>query len=455
MDEEFVDPNEHYANREITTPENRSGDDDEPATLYRVVGWLALSAVILTVGYSYADMDWLFGSNDQTAQIESSIPRAQPARLSDKPIGTEIVADKVQEITGLSLPESIDWRKQEEIAANRSAVEDFRAKLESISSLGTANSEQLIALQAKTQELLTSKAGAKIGSDSKYVEQYIALQEKIEKLTVSIPVADKFARDMLALLNRVEASGDTSYAPQEFVTTRATDYQNQSREKTKELKQYDVAIDGIVAATGHLFGELPLESAIKSLLEKEDAELAEALSKARKKMIEVKSNELAEAEKNRVAAEANLEITKVKAGAAAVEAKRKQLVLTEAKRKLENEFAAARAEVQTYLQYLMADGRSHRGSASGVGPVSYGAVVGSGALEGDQRGIIIMSRWCGSNGYGANSNNLRAKDSSNLILTDFMFNQPRYESDIRFAEKAQQLLKKFGPLMVEKGLLVE
>ena len=77
MDEEFVDPNEHYANREITTPENRSGDDDEPATLYRVVGWLALSAVILTVGYSYADMDWLFGSNDQTAQIESSIPRAQ------------------------------------------------------------------------------------------------------------------------------------------------------------------------------------------------------------------------------------------------------------------------------------------------------------------------------------------------------------------------------------------
>ena len=171
MDEEFVDPNDYYANREITTSENRSGDDDESATLYRVVGWLALSAVILTVGYSYADMDWLFGSNDQTAQIESSIPRAQPARLSDKPTGTEIVADKVQEITGLALPESIDWRKQEEIAANRSAVADFRSKLESISSLGTANSEQLIALQAKTQELLTSKAGAKIGSDSKYVEQ--------------------------------------------------------------------------------------------------------------------------------------------------------------------------------------------------------------------------------------------------------------------------------------------
>ena len=455
MDEEFVDPNDYYANREITTPENRSGDDDESATLYRVVGWLALSAVILTVGYSYADMDWLFGSNDQTAQIESSIPKAQPARLSDKPTGTEIVADKVQEITGLALPESIDWRKQEEIAANRSAVEDFRTKLESISSLGTANAEQLIALQAKTQELLTSEDGAKIGSDSKYVEQYIALQEKIEKLTVSIPVADKFARDMLALLDRVEASGDTSYAPQEFVTTRATDYQKQSQEKTSELKKYEVAIDGIVAATGHLVGELPLESAVKSLLEKEDVELAEMLSKKRKETKEAKNRELARAEQNKVAAEADLEIAKVKAGAAGVVAARNKVVADAAKQRLENEFAAARAEVQTYLQYLMADGRSHRGSASGVGPVSYGAVVGSGALEGDQRGIIIMSRWCGSNGYGANSNNLRAKDSSNLILTDFMFTQPRYESDIRFAEKAQQLLKKFGPLMVEKGLLVE
>ena len=375
MDEEFVDPNEHYANREITSPENHSGDDDESATLYRVVGWLALSAVILTVGYSYADTDWLFSSNDQTTQIESSIPKAQPARLSDKPTGTKIVADKVQEITGLSLPESIDWRKQEEIAANRSAVEDFRAKLESISSLGTANAEQLIALQAKTQELLTSEAGAKIGSDSKYVEQYIALQQKIEKLTVSIPVADKFARDMLALLNRVEASGDTSYAPQEFVTTRATDYQKQSQEKADELKKYEVAIDGIVAATGQLIGEMPLESAVNSLLEGEDAELAEAISKARKKAIEIKSNELAEAEKNKISAEADLEIAKVKAGAAAVEAKRKKLVLTEAKRKLENEFAAARGEVQTYLQYLMVDGRDHRGTESGMGPVSYLSLI--------------------------------------------------------------------------------
>ena len=85
MDEEFVDPNEHYANREITSPENHSGDDDESATLYRVVGWLALSAVILTVGYSYADTDWLFSSNDQTTQIESSIPKAQPARRRINP----------------------------------------------------------------------------------------------------------------------------------------------------------------------------------------------------------------------------------------------------------------------------------------------------------------------------------------------------------------------------------
>ena len=72
MDEEFVDPNDYYANREITTTENGIGDDDESATLYRVVGWLALAAVILTVGYSYADTDWLFSSNDQTCLLYTS-----------------------------------------------------------------------------------------------------------------------------------------------------------------------------------------------------------------------------------------------------------------------------------------------------------------------------------------------------------------------------------------------
>ena len=455
MDEEFVDPNEHYANREITTPENHSGDDDESATLYRVVGWLALSAVILTVGYSYADTDWLFSSNDQTAQVEAAIPKTQPARLSDKPTGTKIVADKVQEITGLSLPEGIDWRKQEEIAANRSAVEDFRTKLKSISSLGTANAEQLIALQAKTQELLTSEAGAKIGSDSKYVEQYIALQEKIKKLTVSIPVADKFASDMLALLDRVEASGDTSYAPQGFVTTRATDYQNQRQEKTNELKEYEDAIDGIVAATGHLAAELPLESAISSLLKKETADLAETLSEARRETKKIKDAELARAERKKIAAEADLEIARINAGAAVVKAARNKVDSDAAKQKLENEFAAARGEIQTYLQYLMTDGRDNRGGAPGIGPVSYKVVVGSGALNAGRNGIIKMSRLCGSNGHGWNANNQRAKNSSSLILSEFMFTQPRYEPDIRFAEKAQQLLKKFGPLMVHKGLLAE
>lgn len=103
----------------------------------------------------------------------------------------------------------------------------------------------------------------------------------------------------------------------------------------------------------------------------------------------------------------------------------------------------------------MADGRDHRGSAAGVGPVSYGAVVGSGALNEGKSGIIEMSRWCGSNGLGWNGHNQRAKDSSTMILSDFMFTQPKYESSIQFAEKAQQLLRKFGPLMVEKGLLAK
>jgi hypothetical protein len=457
MDEEFVDPNEHYANREITTPENHSGDDDESATLYRVVGWLALSAVILTVGYSYADMDWLFGSNDQTAQIESSIPKAQPARLSDKPTGTEIVADKVQEITGLSLPESIDWRKQEEIAANRSAVEDFRTKLESISSLGTANAEQLIALQAKTQELLTSEAGAKIGSDSKYVEQYIALQEKIEKLMVSIPVADRFAGDMLALLDRVGAANDTSYAPQEFVTTRANDYQKQLQEKTDELKQYDVAIDRLVATTGDLVGELPLESAVNSLLERKTSDLAETLANARKETEEIKNAELVRAEQNKIAAKADLEIEKKKTETAGLIAQQNEVVLSAARRRLEQEFNRDRNAINSYLIPFISTGSNMRGNAAGKGPASFSAIHRLGALENTADGLASLSK-AAKNGRplgGFPSINIAGLMLSNNSTPGSYYNTPKYRGIEAYLEKAQSLLNKYGRLMVEKGLLAK
>ena len=163
---------------------------------------------------------------------------------------------------------------------------------------------------------------------------------------------------------------------------------------------------------------------------------------------------LAEAEKNKVAKEADYKIAKVNADAATVEAKRKALLLAEAERKLENEFAASSGEIQTYLQYLLADGRDKRGVATGVGPVSYNAVAGSGALDEGVNGLIEMSKWIGSN-FGMNETNSRAKNSTALILVKFMFSQPKYESSIQYAENAQRLLKKFGPLMVKKGLLAE
>jgi len=314
----------------------------------------------------------------------------------------------------------------------------------------------LIALQAKTQELLTSEAGAKIGSDSKYVEQYIALQEKIEKLEVSIPVADKFARDMIALLDRVAAAKDTSYAPQQFVTTRAKDYQKQFQEKTAELKRYDVAIDRLVASTGDLVGELPLESAVNSLLERETSDLAEMLSKARKETEEIKKAEMARAEQKKISAERDFKIAKVNADAAAVEAEREALLLAEAKRKLEQEFNRDRNDINVYLLPFISSGRNMRGNAEGKGPASFSEIHTKGGLENTADGLASLSM-AAKNGrpLGGFPINIMTHMITSNTTEGSYHNTPKFRGIEAYLEKAQQLLNKYGPLMVEKGLLAE
>ncbi len=452
MDDEFLDPNDYYAEQD----ENRASDfgingGASQENLHRSVGWLAAFLLLSAIVWMYSSPNWFSSSNSGVVEPNESMIVA-----SERP-RSNIVSNKLEEITGLSLPDSMDWRKQEEIAANRSAVEDFRTKLESISTIGTANTEQLLALQAKTQDLLTSKAGAKIGADSKYVEQYIALREKIEKLTVSIPVADEFASDMLALLNRVKAAGDTSYAPQQFVTTRANEYQKELQEKTAELKRYDVAVDRLVATTRGLVGEFPLESAVNSLLERESSDLAETLSKALKETKRIKNAELVRATQNKIAAEFDLKIEKGKVETAKVIAKQKDLVLSAAKRRLELEFNRDRNDINAYLIPFISEGRNLRGNAAGKGPASFSAIQKKGALENTAEGLASLSMTA-KNGRplgGFPEINIMAHMITNNSTPGSYHNTPKYRGIEAYLEKAQSLLNKYGPLMVEKGLLAE
>lgn len=462
MDDDFVDPNEHYGDDDQAAGNqsrlNSKGDDDQ---LYRTVGYIALACALIAGSYSYFD-GWFGLSNTPQESAISHSP--QPVK---KPTPSGLVAEKVEELTGLPVSgaDSFDWATEEEIAANRSAVADFRSKLDEISRSSNANAEALVLLRSKIDGLRTSEAGAKLASKKELVLQYAALESEISKLKASSTSVDNFVNDMKALLKRVENAKDTRYSPQNFVVDRASAFLAEGEEKAAEIKRFDDAVAQLIEKGRELAPGIILETALREQETVEEEDLAEKLVKARQEAKARANEKLAEAERKRIESENEVKVAKL----AAETSKNKNLarqigndirdqeaarVKALAKQKLEREFAAAGAEIQTYLIYLTADGRSNRGAATGAGPVSYSAVVSSGALVPGDDGIIAMSTWCGSNGRW-NRKNSRADKSKIIIFSPATIAEARYEPQIQYLEKAQELLKKFGPLMVEKGLLAE
>ena len=402
------------------------------------------------------------------ATVAMEAPRSKNMSSTQSNI-VEIVEKTSDIFPGLSSGDL--WESKEKAAVNRAAIINLQNQTKTLRS----NYESLVKLESSMKAQLgllqNSQQGAKLTSAPELVAQYVGVSDEFEEMTRYDLGVESFLSSMNGLFaSVVEEDAASDFHPQTETIELAQQFDKSVLERKKSLTELSAGLESLLAGAQENKPGITLAVAIANA-EKEKAAAytkrrADFSKQARDESWEIIKSKITAAEADFVDSETKLTIAELAAKASqnrqrasdlagAAERAKADSIARAAKQKLENEFAAASGEIQTYLQYLMADGRNNRGGAAGVGPVSYGAVVGSGALEGGQRGVIIMSRWCGSNGHGQNATNLRAKDASNLILDDFSFTQPRYESDIRFAEKAQQLLKKFGPLMVEKGLLAK
>ena len=455
MDEEFVDMNDVYGGRDTPTSSSLNIDNGVlNRTLHRTVGYL-VALIGCVVIYSFV-FTWGNSADKQVNQVEQTQPTVPAVSFEAKESsGVEIVANKVKEVTGIDVQSSFDWEKEEEIATNQSAVAEFDRLLQQISRNANDNVEKLALLNSNLTALLTSEAGSKIGSDREQVAKFIGIQEAISGLSATDAASDGFVKDMTAFLERIKVAKETSYAPKPFVLQQARQILERHATKSSEIRRYSAALKNLISASSEQSPGSMLETAILDQQKQEANELAEYLAGVRQKSNDEKKERLAAAEQQRIKAEADLEVAKIEARRQESDARRLVLVAEAERKKLETEFTAAESEVRTYLSSLIADGRTNRGAATGVGPVSYSDVVGSGALVAGNDGIIAMSKWCGSNGRGWSGLNPRAKDSKVLILNDFLLRQANSESSVQFVEKAQELLKKFGPLMVEKGMLAE
>jgi len=458
MDDEFLDPNDYYADQDDSRSRDSGTSSEVPQeNLHRSIGWVVAALLFFAVVWVYSYPDW-FSSSNSGANAGAG-DQAEPIIVASKSPRSNTVSNKLEEITGLSLPigETFDWATEEEAAANRSAVNELQTKLDAITHLLNSNSEDLALLQVRTESLRTSEEGARIASNSKFVRQYIALHEKISDMTSSPPVVDDFVKDMKAFLERVEVAKDTSYFPQQFVVDRAIGFSKSLKEKATELRKFDNAVNELIAQTSDLQAGPLLETAIKSQLVKMKRELAETLADAREDARKVKNIELAQAEKEKVEAEADFEKAKIVAGTFKARKMRDDLLAKAAKKKLEQEFNRDLNDVNAYLLPFISSGRNLRGNAAGKGPASFSAIKLKGALENTADGLASLSV-AAKNGRplgGFPEINIMAHMITNNSTPGSYHNTPKYRGIEAYLEKAQSLLKKYGPLMVEKGLLAK
>jgi hypothetical protein len=180
------------------------------------------------------------------------------------------------------------------------------------------------------------------------------------------------------------------------------------------------------------------------------------LANARDEAIAATTIKLAEAEKEKVEADAGLVLAKLKADTKEVLSERDNVVTAAAKKRLEQEFNRDLNDVNVYLLPFISEGRNMRGNAGGKGPVSFSAIKAKGALENTADGLSSLSH-AAKNGrpLGEFPINIRPFMISNNSTEGNFYNTSKYRSVEKYLEKAQSLLNKYGALMVEKGMLAE
>ena len=141
-------------------------------------------------------------------------------------------------------------------------------------------------------------------------------------------------------------------------------------------------------------------------------------------------------------------ITEAKKKAADVAAANKVAADRAKQEALERVFAADRAAVARHLTAFTADGNKYEGANAGAakGPASLTAVQGLGALDDSEYGLRQML-------FALHPGNNRRSGLDWVVLVMHLPPENWSEAQQTHVRESQRLLRKYGELMVEKGLL--
>lgn len=415
-----------------------------PARLLTAVGFVGLVAVI-------AGLLWKLNNAAPAVQTENVELKQQLANMQ------EMLAD-------LKRAEQL---RHEEEQVRRSDLQVTASTAAEADEAVAAFEKSAAAWETTTRELLTTEKGKPLATNAEALGQFRILWAQPRPEADEPATLRRRLDPLKAVLDKALAANDTSYAPSEDVVSRLKAIEDEARRGAEAYDDLNRRLAAIVASTpqgGAGEGTPTLQAALDALEQRltaeETAAIAAAVERERKDRAEQLAREKAESERQITAAQ--LEAEKVRREA---EVKRladeKQVALAQAKAEeevrkaareradLERRFQAALPEIQSLLTPFITEGFTQPGrnyfeqATTKKMKVSFGKLKGSGFLEDTPEGVHTFVTAVTLN---------KANDRP---LGSFPSSRTNSYSDPWFApaQRAQELLREFGPIMVEKGML--
>jgi len=404
----------------------------------------------------------------------------QPTREEVTSLQQKLTETK-QELTDVRDQLTESQRQMNELLEKISEFEVVSASAEAQNMAVQARAEQ-VAQDLKTlaaeltgwhtrfTSLMTAEEGKRIVAAGTYLDFFSALSEKSRPSENQLAVwRDQIDKLLEPLKSASTKKNETFVAPKDYVQL-IDQIAKEVRQALDDLQQDRALLDVVLRDTAKVDpADMTLNEALARRREEEIRVFSQRVSQARQSALESSGKLLEDAEAQRVAASAakqkqiidnerqRLELD-TQALKDQAEAAQQSFAAQQAKAKLVREMEADMDEIRNLLRPFIEPGFKQPldyinfQATLEKGPVSFSKIKGTGALDNTMEALTkLMS-------IGTSKGNDRPRGGFPVFhytvpttkLRDFLEKDPKMREKL---QRAQELLNKYGPLLVERGML--
>ena len=407
-----------------------------------------IAGLMLLAGAAHVALNWR--SEQALERLEEDVEARE--RLADARVRGEALRQaELAEAAALSVARSKLNRELAWLDAARAAIAKLR--------------DAHRRLDGARSTLLDGEPGRAVAADESLLTRAEAAFTATAELPGTPPeVAEERLDGLSAPLRAAEANLPADYAPTPALGREIDAVAREARERAEALAAAAGLWEDLAARAGAApAGGPTLRAALDRLRRNRDARAAVARAEKTEAARKENADRVAAAERAAERSEADAKVAAAeRLGAQRAEEIRVAAAKREAdlaaanaaaaaraeREALERDFARDRAAVSRHLTVFTADGSKYRGrnAPAAKSPASLAAVSGAGALEDTERGLKAM--------LSLHLNNYNDRSGADWAVRLAWMQPATWPDDRRsYILETQRLLRKYGDLMVEKGLL--